>query len=287
MNFNVENITKKFKDKYAVKDISFELTPGVYGLLGENGAGKTTLMRMICSILRPTYGRITLDGKDILELDDVYSDQLGFLPQNFGYYPEFTALEFLIYMGALKGLSKVKAEEKSIELLKLVSLYDVKDKKIKTFSGGMKQRVGIAQAMLNDPKILVLDEPTAGLDPKERVRFRNIISTLASNRVVILSTHIVSDIEYIANRVLIMKAGEIILDGSIDEITKQIYGNVWNVKVPVNLADELNIKYCVSNLKTEGDIVELRIVSKNKPLDDAVEIRPTLEDLYIYCFREE
>lgn len=187
------------------------LNTGIYGLLGANGAGKTTLMRMVCGILKPTSGTITFDGIDVSE--ERYRSMLGYLPQDFGYYPEFTGEDFLLYMAALKGMRKPQARRKTVELLKLVSLHDVAKKKIKTYSGGMKQRLGIAQALLNQPKILVLDEPTAGLDPKERVRFRDLIKDLGKDSIVLLSTHIVSDIEHIADDILMMKSGQLIYQG--------------------------------------------------------------------------
>ena len=194
MKLSVDRITKQYKNKIAVDRISFDLTEGVTGLLGANGAGKTTLMRMMSGILTPTGGEISADGIPVQS--ENYRALLGYLPQDFGYYPEFTAKEFLEYFSALKGIDRKRAKEKTKELLELVGLYDVAGKKIKTFSGGMKQRVGIAQALLNDPKILILDEPTAGLDPKERVRFRTLIEELGKNSIVLLSTHIVSDIEH-------------------------------------------------------------------------------------------
>ena len=212
MELVLDRVTKQYQNKIAVDRITLGLRPGVIGLLGANGAGKTTLMRMICGILRPTNGTITFDGIDVSEED--YRDVLGYLPQDFGYYPNFTGRKFLEYMATLKGIDRKTAERKIDEFLKLVNLTDVQNKKIKTYSGGMKQRLGIAQAVLNDPKILVLDEPTAGLDPKERVRFRNLIAELGNDRIVILSTHIVSDVEQIANRILMIKEGQLIYDGS-------------------------------------------------------------------------
>lgn len=215
MELIIDRVTKQYQNKIAVDRISLKLHKGVYGLLGANGAGKTTLMRMICGILKPTGGTISLDGMDVSE--ESYRAVLGYLPQDFGYYPEFTGMDFLIYMAALKGLSKEQAKRKAAELLKLVALEDVAKKKIKTYSGGMKQRIGIAQALLNDPQVLILDEPTAGLDPKERVRFRNLIGALGKDSIVLLSTHIVSDIEHIADEVLKMKAGQLIYQGAWDE----------------------------------------------------------------------
>lgn len=211
MELSIDRLTKQYQNKIAVDRISLRLNTGIYGLLGANGAGKTTLMRMVCGILKPTSGTITFDGIDVSE--ERYRSMLGYLPQDFGYYPEFTGEDFLLYMAALKGMRKPQARRKTVELLKLVSLHDVAKKKIKTYSGGMKQRLGIAQALLNQPKLLVLDEPTAGLDPKERVLFRDLIKDLGKDSIVLLSTHIVSDIEHIADDILMMKSGQLIYQG--------------------------------------------------------------------------
>ena len=216
MELCIDRLTKQYENKIAVDRVSLQLTNGVYGLLGANGAGKTTFMRMLCGILKPTSGTVTFDGMDVSS--EEYRAELGYLPQDFGYYPDFNGMDFLLYMASLKGLTKTEAKRKSKKLLELVSLSDVAKKKIATYSGGMKQRLGIAQALLNDPKIIILDEPTAGLDPKERVRFRNLIKELGTESIVLLSTHIVSDIEHIADTVLIMKAGQIVFNGSADEI---------------------------------------------------------------------
>ena len=224
MELTVRGLTKQYKDKCAVNRVNLRLTEGINGLLGANGAGKTTLMRMLCGILKPTAGSIALDGVDVSSED--YRAVLGYLPQDFGYYPDFTGLDFLLYLAALKGLSRSHAKRKAKELLELVSLKDAGKKKIKTYSGGMKQRLGIAQALLNDPSLLIVDEPTAGLDPKERVRFRKLIAGLGQDTIVLLSTHIVSDVEKIADHMLMMSEGRIILDepwdkGSID--LEQLY----------------------------------------------------------------
>lgn len=215
MELIIDSVSKQYKNKIVVDGVSLELSKGVCGLLGENGAGKTTLMRMICGILKPTGGTISLDGMDVSE--ESYRSVLGYLPQDFGYYPEFTGRDFLLYMAALKGIAAPQAKRRTEELLALVSLEEVAKKKVKTYSGGMKQRLGIAQALLNRPRLLVLDEPTAGLDPKERVRFRNLIKDLGEEGIVLLSTHIVSDIEQIADTVLIMKDGRLVYQNRWDD----------------------------------------------------------------------
>ncbi|MDE6663032.1 MAG: ABC transporter ATP-binding protein [Lachnospiraceae bacterium] len=277
------NVNKTFKEKTAVQNINLTLQNGVYGLLGENGAGKTTLMRIICGILEPTQGKILCDGREIEQMGGEYRNLLGYLPQDFGYYEDFSAYRFLNYMAALKAIPQDYAGERIDELLNIVDLMEVKNKKLKTFSGGMLRRVGIAQALLNDPEILILDEPTSGLDPKERVRFRNIISSLGKNRIIILSTHIVSDVEYIADRIMIMKNGEMIRTKTAAEMLKEVSGCVWKCLVTEKEVDALNEKYIISNLKNHGDKVELRIVSKEKPVPDAECTEAGLEDVYLYC----
>lgn len=222
MELNIDRVTKQYGPKIAVDRISLTLKPGVTGLLGANGAGKTTLMRMLCGILRPTSGSISLDGLDVST--EGYRAVLGYLPQDFGYYPSFSALDFLLYLGALKGMERKQAKERSLELLEVVGLGEVARKKIWTFSGGMKQRLGIAQALLNRPKLLILDEPTAGLDPKERVRFRTLIEEQGKESIVLLSTHIVSDVEHIAGRILMVKDGQLIYDGSAADTPQDLEG---------------------------------------------------------------
>lgn len=222
MELNIDRVTKQYSPKIAVDRISLTLTPGVTGLLGANGAGKTTLMRMLCGILRPTSGSISLDGLDVST--EGYRAVLGYLPQDFGYYPSFSALDFLLYLGALKGMERKQAKERSLELLEVVGLGEVARKKIRTYSGGMKQRLGIAQALLNRPKLLILDEPTAGLDPKERVRFRTLIEEQGKESIVLLSTHIVSDVEHIAGRILMVKDGQLIYDGSAADTPQDLEG---------------------------------------------------------------
>lgn len=283
----LENISKKYKDKCAINNLNVELTPGVYGLLGPNGAGKSTLMRIMTDILNPTEGKVTLNGEDIRVMGDRYRELLGYLPQNFGIYKNFTAHKFLMYIAALKGLSTPSAEKRVDELLELVNLKEVSKKKLGTFSGGMKQRVGIAQALLNDPKILILDEPTTELDPKERIRFRNLISDMSKDKIVIFSTHIVSDIEYISKEVLLIKAGMLIEKNSVSNILKDMKNKVWSAVVDEKTLDELNKAFKVGNIMRGEDGIKVRIVSEEKPLKEAESEVPRLEDLYMYYFEEE
>lgn len=285
MELIVDRLTKKYDSKIAVDRASFSMKKGIYGLLGANGAGKTTLMRMICGILNPTEGSVTYDGISVSK--EEYRSVLGYLPQDFGYYPEFTAAEFLNYMAALKGLSKNYAAAKTKELLEEVGLSNEKRKKIKAFSGGMKQRLGIAQAIINDPEILVLDEPTAGLDPKERVRFRNLISRLGEKRIVLLSTHIVSDIEDIADEILLMKDGKIAESGSLEKVINTVEGKVWECETDVKTAGILMDKFTTINVRQSHGKEVVRLISSDKPCEGAVLVKASLEDLYLYYFAGE
>lgn len=287
MELKLDRLTKQFGSAIAVDRLSATLTPGVYGLLGANGAGKTTLMRMICDVLKPTSGSVVWNGVPIERLGERYRSVLGYLPQDFGYYPDFTALDFMLYLSALKGLDSKAAKRRSMELLDLVGLAGVAKRKVKTFSGGMKQRLGIAQAVINDPQVLVLDEPTAGLDPKERVRFRNLISALAQDKVVILSTHIVSDVEYIADEILIMRAGQIVATGTVEEILAQVSGVVWECAVTPREADAMSTRMAVGNVRYDHNgMAVVRIVSDVPPHESARLVEPTLEDVYLYIFQE-
>ena len=287
MELRLDRLTKQFGSAIAVDRLSATLTPGVYGLLGANGAGKTTLMRMICDVLKPTSGSVVWNGAPIERLGERYRSVLGYLPQDFGYYPDFSALDFMLYLSALKGLDSKAAKRRSMELLDLVGLKIVAKRKVKTFSGGMKQRLGIAQAVINDPQVLVLDEPTAGLDPKERVRFRNLISALAQDKVVILSTHIVSDVEYIADEILIMRAGQIVASGTIEEILAQVSGVVWECVVTPREADVMSARMAVGNVRYDhAGMAIVRIVSDTAPHSSARLVEPTLEDVYLYIFQE-
>lgn len=287
MQLTLDRLTKQYGSKIALDRINAIFEPGIYGLLGANGAGKTTMMRLICDILKPTSGEVTFNGTNIREMGERYRAVIGYLPQDFGYYPNFTAMNFLLYMASLKGLNARYAKEKSLELLETLNLSEVKDKKIKTFSGGMKQRLGIAQAFLNDPQILILDEPTAGLDPKERVKFRNLISSFAENKIVILSTHIVTDVEYIADEILMIRNGTLLKKGAENDIIQEVSGKVWECRITRQEADFIENNFTVCNSKMENGEAVLRIVSDKRPCNTAVLVSPCLEDLYLYYFHGE
>lgn len=287
MELQMVNITKRFGDFKAVDDMNIRVTNGVYGLLGMNGAGKTTLMRMICTLLTPTSGQILCDGKDILKMEGEYRNLLGYLPQEFGFYPEFTVKDYLLYIASLKGIRPAVAKKRVKVLLNQAGLTKAENKKMKKLSGGMKRRVGIAQAIINNPKILILDEPTAGLDPMERVRFRNLISELSEERIVILSTHIVSDVEYIANEIWLMKNGRLVREGSLNDVLDSMPEKVWSLVTSQAEASKLMKQYKVSNMKTDRDGVELRMISAQQPFAYAKMVQPNLEDVFLYYFGEK
>ena len=286
MELTICDLTKEFGSFRAVDRVSFTMTNGVYGLLGVNGAGKTTLMRMLTTLIKPTDGEILWDGQDVFKMDGQYRKLLGYLPQDFGYYPDFSIYDYLMYIASIKGIRPAVAKERVKELLKQVGLFRARHKKMKNLSGGMKRRAGIAQAMLNDPKILILDEPTAGLDPSERIRFRNLISELSGDRIVLLSTHIVSDIEYIANEILLMKDGCITISGTADEVVSSMPERVWTFSVPKAQIDAYLRAYKVSNIKTVPGGAELRVLSITCPHSAAMEVETTLEDVFLYYFGE-
>ena len=287
MELLLDNLCKDFGGNTAVAGITAVLEPGIYGLLGANGAGKTTLLRMICGVLKPTAGQVRLDGIPIDTLGAAYRDKLGYLPQEFVGYPQYSARDFLLYMAVLKGMTRSQAVPKIQELLSMVRLQEVANKKLQAFSGGMRRRLGIAQALLNDPAILILDEPTAGLDPKERVHFRNILEGYAQQKIVLLSTHIVSDLEAIAHKVFLMKDGRFQTQGTVSELLQQAKGHVWELTVPSREAEAWQARVTVANLRYEGDSVTLRILADAKPAPAARPCTPTLEDLYLLYFPEE
>jgi len=284
MELKITDLTKEFSGVRAVDSVTETLGRGVYGLLGVNGAGKTTLMRMLTTLLRPTSGSVTWDGEDIFAMEGRFRNILGYLPQDFGFYPNFTVEDYLMYIASIKGLRPTVARQRVKELLSQVGLSKARAKKMKNLSGGMKRRAGIAQAMLNDPKLLILDEPTAGLDPNERIRFRNLISELSEERVVLLSTHIVSDVEYIAGKILLMKDGRISITGTAQELTATMPERVWACQVPKEHVDAYLKALKVSNVKTTPQGAELRIVSAEQPTDNSVQLVPTLEDVFLCYF---
>lgn len=288
MKLTITDLTKKFGHKTAVNHVDLELTPGIIGLLGPNGAGKTTMIRLLCDLIQPDSGAVLLDGENIRFMGEDYRDILGYLPQKVGYYPWFTAEKYLMYIAALKGLSTEEAAAKAKNLLEQVGLYDERKKRLNAFSGGMLQRVGIAQALLNDPKILVLDEPTAGLDPQERIRFRTMIAGLARDRLVILSTHIVSDVEHIATQVVMLRSGKVVAHDTIGHIRNTLTGKVCTLTVSAEEAEQYRQTHLVANMQPVGEKIMLRLVCPNGFPDGAVPVEPDLEDAYLaYCGRED
>ena len=288
MELFVENVSKKFKDMTAVDNVSLRITPGVWGLLGANGAGKTTLMRMIAGIMEPSSGKIYYNGIPIKELKESYRNVFGYLPQDFGFYPEFSVKDYLEYVAALKGLTVNDSKRKIDELLERLTLSHVKNKKIAKLSGGMKRRVGIAQALLNDPEVLILDEPTSGLDPGERVRFRNLLSEFAHDRIVLISTHIVSDVEYIATQNAIMKNGKLLSTGTTEELVQQVKGKVWSTTISMKLLAEYESKLPIVNIRNEEHgTVSIRYLADEPFTEDSIEQEQHLEDLYLWLFPQE
>lgn len=283
MELKAEHLYKSYKKKNALQDVSFTLQRGIYGLLGENGAGKSTLMRILATVDFPAKGTISYDEIDIFDMDDKYRSLIGYMPQDYSVYPGFTAKDFLNYMGALKGISEAKLKVRIPEVLEFVNLSEFSDKKVNTFSGGMKRRIGIAQAIMNEPKILILDEPTAGLDPKERIRFSNIISDMGKDKIVLLSTHIVSDIEAIATQLLVMKTGEILETGSVDKLVQKVNGQVWEAIVSQEMYQRLRKERSIIHLKQMGNNVQVRFVGDKYSASESCQVEPTLEDYYIFA----
>lgn len=285
MILSVSNLSKEFKNLKAVNGINLEITPGIWGLLGANGAGKTTFMRMLAGVMKPTTGEIKYNGISINELGAKYRNIFGYLPQDFGFYPEFSVKDYLEYMAVLKDVPSEKVRAKINDLLDILSLAEVKNKKIVKLSGGMKRRVGIAQALLNDPEILVLDEPTSGLDPGERVRFRNLLTEFANDRIIIVSTHIVSDIEYISTQNAIMKDGKIEIQGTTEQLLEKIKDTVWSCSIPPNKLKEYESRLRIVSLKNEqsGNIL-IRYLSKQSEISGSISSAPRLEDLYLWLF---
>ena len=282
MEIQFDSIAKYYKGKYALKDFSATLGEGVFGLLGENGAGKTTLISILVGILRADGGTVRADGRDVGAQGRAFLADLGYMPQYPVFYRDFTVGDFLLYMGALKSLSPALARSRAAELLDTVNLSDARDKKIGALSGGMRQRLGIAQAMLSDPKVLVLDEPTAGLDPGERIRFRNLISRFAPGRTILLATHIVPDVECIATEILLLRHGKLLMQGAPSALEQSIAGKVWEVAADLEQSRRLAERCCIGNMKQDGALFSLRIVSDECPCAGARPARPNLEDVFLY-----
>ena len=289
MELIIKNISKEFKDKIAVDKFSVTLSSGIYGLLGPNGSGKTTLMRILADVSSASSGDILVNGESKNKLGAEYRDLIGYVPQNIGFYKNFTAEKFLYYVAALKGVDKNIEKSKIDELLKFVNLEQDRKRRIGKFSGGMKQRLGIAQALLNDPKILILDEPTAGLDPNERIRFKNLIAQLSKGKIIILSTHIVSDIEFIANEVLVMKDGKLVEKSSLEEILDTVRGKVYTLSVNEGDLGEVENKFKISSMIRNNSGINVRVVGDKKPSINKfkyIEEEPNLEDVFLYYFNE-
>ena len=283
MELKISQLGKQYRrDFWGLKDFSLEVQPGVLGLLGPNGAGKSTFMRMLATITKPSVGTITWDGTDIAKSPDTLRAVLGYLPQDFGIYPNLNAVEFLEYMAAIKGLDASSARHRIDELLQLVNLVEVAKRPLGGYSGGMKQRVGIAQALLNDPQLLIVDEPTVGLDPEERVRFRNLLSDLSGERIVILSTHIVSDVEATATRIALVNKGSLLREAAPEDLLKELDGMVWEWSVPSAELPALKQQHIVSGTIRRSDGVEVRVISESRPEVQAQNVTPNLEDAYLY-----
>lgn len=284
VTLQVERVSKLYGGFVALQEVELELGRGVYGLLGPNGAGKSTLMRIMTDLLAPSRGRVLCDGRDIHAMGADYRDLLGYLPQDFGVYPNFTAEGFLCYIARLKGLGRVAARQKTAELLELVGLTDRRKRRLGGFSGGERQRVGIAQALLNEPQVLILDEPTAGLDPQERIRFRGLLNRLGKDRLVLLSTHIVSDVESAADQVILLRRGQVIGQGTPTELLRQLEGKVWNVPVTAQEQEALAARYPCSNVSRVDGVTYMRLIADAPPTGRAKGVPANLEDLSLYHF---
>jgi ABC-type multidrug transport system ATPase subunit len=281
MELSIDHLSKRFGSHWAVRDLSLRAGPELVGLVGPNGAGKTTLMRIIATLLEPTEGTIRWNGEDTRAHGDRLRQVLGYLPQEFGIYPEFTGRQFLRYLAAMKGLPTGLARRRVDEVVALVHLESVADRRLTTYSGGMKQRIGIAQALLNDPELLIVDEPTGGLDPEERVRFRTLLASFTSSRVTLLSTHIIADVEAVATRLLILREGRLLVDTTPDALLARARGKIWTAEVDLPTAERLQAGHQVSALISRPPHVQLRIVSESRPHDAAVPAEPNLEDAYL------
>ena len=283
MKLTVASLGKQYRrDFWGLKDFSLEVGPGILGLLGPNGAGKSTFMRMLATITKPTDGKILWNDADVVESPDTLRAVLGYLPQDFGVYPNLNAIEFLEYMAAIKGLDAASTRKRIDELLQVVNLVEAAKRPLGGYSGGMRQRVGIAQALLNDPQLLIVDEPTVGLDPEERVRFRNLLSDLSGERIVILSTHIVSDVEATATHIVLINKGQLLREAAPEDLLKELDGKVWEWTVKSDDLPALKQKFIISGTIRRSDGVEVRVVSENKPEANAQNTSPNREDAYLY-----
>jgi ABC-2 type transport system ATP-binding protein len=285
LELHIVGLYKNFHNFPALKNVTYRFSEGIYGLIGPNGSGKTTLLRLLCNLLRPSQGEILYDGMSLVVADSAYRDILGYLPQDFGYYPDFTCGNFLEYIAVIKELPKDKIKQRIKEVLTLMELQEVQNKKIKQLSGGMRQRIGIAQAILNNPKLLILDEPTVGLDPQQRSSFRNLLWKISPGKTIILSTHIVSDIEHTASKLLLLKNGEVIQDGSPDQLLHTIEGKVWEKLVPLDQVNQFIERYHVINQTLDRKGCQLRFFSQEKPDEMSNVVKANLEDLYLYYFQ--
>ena len=282
MKLSIENIGKQYgEDTWGIRDITLELDAGIHGLLGPNGAGKSTLMGILTTVVKPTTGTAYWNGTDIVESPEVVRSVLGYLPQEFGVYPDLTLEEFLEYVAALRGLDSETTSARIDEMIRLTNLVDVRDRKLKTFSGGMKQRVGIAQALLNDPDLLIVDEPTVGLDPEERVRLRSALANTATDRIVLLSTHIVPDVEATANKLAILENGRLVTHGSVEQFIQRVSETVYECLVPRSKVPELRDHYQVCSTVQRSDGVKVRLIAKTPPTETAERVPATLEDAYL------
>ncbi len=286
MHLEIKDVGKRYGEKEALKQLNLQLSPGIYGLLGPNGAGKSTLMKLICMLIEPTTGKILFNGKDIRADRKKFLKLLGYMPQQHCLYPEFGVEEYLYYVGTLKGMDKKKLQESTTELLKKVRLLDVRKQKIRTLSGGMQQRLMFAQALLDNPQVLILDEPTAGLDPKKRIEMRNLIAECAKDKIILIATHVVSDVELIADKMLLLNQGELLAESSVLELTESLCGKVCELEVNEEL-EILEKRYQISSMyRREGKIyAKILLKSEEKKPEKAVDVYPDLEDVYLYYFR--